>query len=436
MARASTALNALRRSGAARSRALALYVNSALFPRAAQAFKQAVVQRASAAELAAIGALPREAAPDALFAAFAAFVLRAHRDEIESYRALLRTTDLRAPHSWFPLARALRRRLVYHAGPTNSGKTHAALAAMRAARSGLYCGPLRLLAMEIYDTCNAAGTHCNLVTGQERRELPDAAHTSCTVEMADLGARVEVAVLDEIQMIGDDARGWAWTRALMGVPADEVHLCGDGSAVELVRALAAQMGDEFEVRRYERFTQLRVEAGGLGAEGYAGARRGDCIVAFSRRDIFEIKAAVERATQHRCCVVYGALPPETRRQQAQLFNAGRDGYDVLVASDAVGMGLNLNIGRIVFHAMRKREGGAELVPVSTSAVKQIAGRAGRRSSEFAQGRATCRDAADVPLLRAAVDAPLEGLNTPKAGLFPEFEHLEVFAGQNPDDSFE
>ena len=73
--------------------------------------------------------------------------------------------DLRKPHLWYPMARALQRRLVYHKGPTNSGKTYNALRAMRSAASGVYCGPLRLLAMEVYDELNAAGTHCNLTTG-------------------------------------------------------------------------------------------------------------------------------------------------------------------------------------------------------------------------------------------------------------------------------
>ena len=76
--------------------------------------------------------------------------------------------DLRKPHLWYPVARSLQRRLVYHMGPTNSGKTYNALQAMRAARSGVYCGPLRLLAMEIYDELNASGTYCNLITGALR----------------------------------------------------------------------------------------------------------------------------------------------------------------------------------------------------------------------------------------------------------------------------
>lgn len=77
----------------------------------------------------------------------------------------IKMLDLRKPHLWYPMARALQRRLVYHMGPTNSGKTYNALRAMCAAETGLYCGPLRLLAMEVYDELNASGTFCNLTTG-------------------------------------------------------------------------------------------------------------------------------------------------------------------------------------------------------------------------------------------------------------------------------
>ncbi len=94
---------------------------------------------------------------------------------------------------------------------------------------------------------------------------------------------------------------------------------------------------------------------------------------------------IEQETSHRACVVYGALPPETRRSQARLFNDPANHFDVLVASDAVGMGLNLNIRRVIFHALEKFQG-TERVPISVSAVKQIAGRAGRRNSAWSQVR--------------------------------------------------
>ena len=148
-----------------------------------------------------------------------------------------------APHEWFPIARAIRRRVIYHSGPTNSGKTHSSLVAFRSAPSGVYSAPLRLLAMEVYEQANIDGTLCSLITGQEKKLVPGARHTACTVEMLDLQRRVDVGVIDEIQMIGDESRGWAWTRALLGLPASELHVAGDGSAVDLVRRLCEHTGE-------------------------------------------------------------------------------------------------------------------------------------------------------------------------------------------------
>lgn len=120
---------------------------------------------------------------------------------------------------------------------------------------------------------------------------------------------------------------------------------------------------------------------------YSKVQKGDCIVAFSKNDLYSIKAEVERLTPHKCCLIYGQLPPETRSTQARLFNDENTGFDVLIASDAIGMGLNLNIRRIIFHTTMKRGGkvadrtGDMGVWLHPSFVKQIAGRAGRLSSE-------------------------------------------------------
>ena len=111
-------------------------------------------------------------------------------------------------------------------------------------------------------------------------------------------------------------------------------------------------------------------------------------MAFSKNDIFSIKAEIERLTPLKCCTVYGQLPSETRSTQARLFNDPNSGYDVLVASDAIGMGLNLNIRRIIFHTTMKRgapvanKSGDKDVWIHPSYIKQIAGRAGRLSSEY------------------------------------------------------
>jgi hypothetical protein len=135
----------------------------------------------------------------------------------ERDEARARSTDMTLPHEWYPEARALRRRIVMHVGPTNSGKTHAAMSALKQARSGLYCGPLRLLAWEVHDRLNADGVPCSLITGQERVVAEGARHAAVTVEMASTSARYDLCVLDEIQMLGHEQRGWAWTRAFLGL---------------------------------------------------------------------------------------------------------------------------------------------------------------------------------------------------------------------------
>jgi len=429
-------LRAFRRSATLKKRALTLHINNDLFSEAATAFSKLVAQGLSPEASTALEALETQEAHDFMFTHFISYVKDLHQDRIDAYSDLVQTLDLRLPQLWYTEARAKPRRVIYHAGPTNSGKTYNALNAMREAPTGVYCGPLRLLAMEVYEACNAAGCLCNLLTGQERRNVPGAEHTSCTVEMVNTSRRVDVAVIDEIQVMGDPFRGWAWTRALLGVPADEVHVCGDSSAVNLVQWLCEQSGDAFELRTYDRFAPLEVEGSGAVNGGLSSVERGDCIVAFSRRDIFSIKSKIESMTPHKTAIIYGALPPEARRQQARLFNDPASDYDVLVASDAVGMGLNLNIRRIIFKSLSKQEGkSGTVVPITPSMVKQISGRAGRRGTAFSKGLVACLSAQDVPKLEQDLAAPFEDLPNPRAGLYPEFEHIEAFAGRRPGDSF-
>lgn len=115
----------------------------------------------------------------------------------------------------------------------------------------MYCGPLRLLAHEIFQRFNAQNIPCDLLTGEERREVfldgKSAPLVSCTVEMADFGRQVDVAVLDEIQMLQDRLRGWAWTLALLGLRARELHLCGEPSSIEIVERICDMMDEKVEV---------------------------------------------------------------------------------------------------------------------------------------------------------------------------------------------
>jgi ATP-dependent RNA helicase SUPV3L1/SUV3 len=227
---------------------------------------------------------------------------------------------------------------------------------------------------------NAKGKPCALVTGEERR-IPEGMKnfmSSCTVEMVPLNTKVDVAVIDEIQMLGDRDRGWAWTQAFLGIQAKELHLCGEERTTKLITELCAQMGDQLVVHRYERLSPLQMSPHSLGGS-VKKLEKGDAMILFSRLAIHGMKKRIENVTGRRCAVVYGSLPPETRAQQAALFNDPDNDYDFLVASDAVGMGLNLSIKRVIFFTTEKFNG-FQFGPIAVPEIKQIAGRAGRYKS--------------------------------------------------------
>lgn len=268
----------------------------------------------------------------------------------------------------FVEARRIRRKIIMHVGPTNSGKTFNALRALAAAKRGVYAGPLRLLAHEIWERLNlgeipplgaeipevldgakakdrANPAHArltNMITGEEQKIVDEFAPLlTCTVEMLSPIVRYDVAVIDEIQMIADPERGGGWTAAVLGLCADELHLCGEDTAIPLIEAIARMTGDELIINRYERLTPLVVEDKPLGK--ITNVQPGDCIVTFSRKGIFSVKDQIQEQTGMKCVVAYGMLPPEIRSEQAALFNDPDSGYDIIIGSDAIGMGLNLYV---------------------------------------------------------------------------------------------
>ncbi|XP_048585571.1 ATP-dependent RNA helicase SUPV3L1, mitochondrial isoform X2 [Nematostella vectensis] len=345
---------------------------------------------------------------------------------------LKKISDLRGPHDLFPEARKLRRKIIYHAGPTNSGKTHQSLKSFKTAKSAMYCAPLRLLATEVYKQTNNDGVPCDLVTGEERLWAlsPDepASHMACTVEMGSTRRHYDCVVIDEIQMMRDVERGWAWTRAFLGVVSDEVHVCGEDTAVGLIKRLAKTCGDEFEVFHYDRLSQLQVLPYSLGGQLHQ-VRPGDCIVAFSQRELFKLRQRIEKAKVTKCAIVYGGLPPATRVEQAAKFNNPDDEHKILIASDAIGMGLNLNIKRIIFHAMEKFDG-QSVTQLTASHVKQIAGRAGRYGSEYPKGEVTTLYASSLPTLKKLMSQPSDEVQ--RAGLSPSVEQIEMLSHQLPN----
>ncbi|KAL3359539.1 hypothetical protein AABB24_016209 [Solanum stoloniferum] len=335
-------------------------------------------------------------------------------------------TDLTRPHTWYPHARKKSRNVFLHVGPTNSGKTYYALKQLESSSSGVYCGPLRLLAWEVAKRLNKSNVPCDLITGQEREEVEGARHKSITVEMADVTSDYDCAIIDEIQMIGCRTRGSSFTRALLGLAANELHLCGDAAAVPLVQEILKVTGDTIKVQYYERLSPLVPLKVPLGS--FSKIRTGDCVVTFSRTEIYKMKKQIEAGGMHRCSVVYGSLPPETRTRQATMFNDASSNSDVLVASDAIGMGLNLNISRIIFSTLQKFDG-VEVRDLTVPEIKQIAGRAGRYKSNFPVGEVTCLNADDLPLLHSSLDYPSPVLE--RAGVFPNFDLLYMYSRLHP-----
>ncbi|KAJ4835748.1 RNA helicase [Turnera subulata] len=335
-------------------------------------------------------------------------------------------TDLTRPHAWYPKARSKTRKVFLHVGPTNSGKTYHALKRLESSSSGIYCGPLRLLAWEVAKRLNKASVPCDLITGQERDTVEGAKHRAVTVEMADVAFDYSCAVVDEIQMLGCRTRGFSFTRALLGIAADELHLCGDPAAVPLIQEILKVTGDDVKVQFYERLLPLVPLKKPLGS--FNNIQKGDCIVTFSRHEIYKLKKDIEDRGKHLCSVVYGSLPPETRTRQATRFNDESSEFDVLVASDAIGMGLNLNISRIIFSTMKKFDG-VEMRDLTIPEIKQIAGRAGRYGSKFPVGEVTCLDAADLPLLHSSLKSRSPVLE--QAGLFPNFDLIFLYSRLHP-----
>jgi ATP-dependent RNA helicase SUPV3L1/SUV3 len=312
----------------------------------------------------------------------------------------------------FTEARSVRRKLVALLGPTNSGKSHAAFDMLAAAATGAYLAPLRLLAWEGTERLAERGIAASLLTGEERRPLEGARHLCATVEMADMTTPIDLAVIDEIQMLGDEDRGWAWTQAVVGSPARTVVLAGALEAEPMIRRLAALTGEPLEVRHFSRMVPLTLLPRPVPLRRVAP---GDAIVCFSRRDAFALREALIARSQPPA-MVYGALGPDVRRAEAERFRSGS--APVLVATDAIGMGLNLPIRRILFAATTKYGG------LGQHLIRQIAGRAGR-FGQYDEGFVGVLEGEDLEPIRLAMENPPPPIEGPMRVLPREGQLLEI-----------
>nr|PVC52505.1 ATP-dependent RNA helicase [Theileria orientalis] len=328
------------------------------------------------------------------------------------------------------------RKVYVHIGPPNSGKTHEAISRLSKAKNGIYCSPLRLLAWEMHSRLNRSKVPCALLTGQEKVDNNEN-HISCTVEMVPYERSYEVAVLDEMQMVGDRTRGYAWTKAFWGLKTKELHVCGSNACLTLARKLADIRGDTLEVHKHARLGKLKVLDNVVKLESL---EPGDCVVCFSRNEAFKLRDQIESTvyewdprdttignTQRKngdrpiTSIVYGSLPPETRCKQIESFN-NRD-TKILIASDVIGMGVNVSIRRIIFNKLTKYDGSESRV-LNAAEVQQIAGRAGRYGLECGEGEVSCVRKKDLPVLKELMST--EPPQIEKAVISPSPEVFEAF----------
>jgi len=269
----------------------------------------------------------------------------------------------------YPLARELNRKLYFYVGPTNSGKTYQAMQEMSSADTGTYLAPLRLLALENYESLKSQGIPASLVTGEEEVFDEEAGHICSTIEMINFNLEVDVCVIDEVQMLDDEDRGWAWVNAILGSPAKKVIMTGSVNALDIIKKIAVYLDEELEVVKFKRKNPLKVDEKHTTLKDIKPAT---ALIAFSRKEVLGLKSKLSKF--HTVSVLYGNLSPEVRREEAKRFREGKS--DILVATDAIAMGLNLPIKHILFTTDRKFDG-KEKRPLTPNEVIQIAGRSGR-----------------------------------------------------------
>ena len=309
-------------------------------------------------------------------------------------------------------------------GPTNTGKTHLAIERLCAHSSGMIGFPLRLLAREVYDkVCAIKGAdNVALITGEERIEPKNARWRLCTVEAMPIHEDVAFVALDEAQLCADRERGHIFTdRLLHGRGREETMLLGSATMAPMVRDLLPQA----EIVSRPRFSTLSHVA----PRKLSRIAPRSVIVAFSAEQVYAV-AEMLRRFRGGAAVVMGALSPETRNRQVALYQSGE--VDYLVATDAVGMGLNLDVGHVAFAGLSKFDGVRQrrLTPAEMA---QIAGRAGRHQRDGTFGTMSGTGGHDSAFTDEEVYAIEEHRFAPVPKLFwreaePRFDTLDTLIG--------
>ena len=310
------------------------------------------------------------------------------------------------PTAEYVETRAMTRNFHLHVGPTNSGKTYEAIQQLKNAQNGVYLSPLRLLALEVYDTLTEAGVPTSMKTGEEHIYVDGSRVLSQTVETLNLDDTYDIAVIDECQMISDPERGAAWSRAILGIKAQEIYLLSSDNVTELLTEIIETCGDVADITHHERKTGLVVEDEPFILSDDNKITRsqikpGDCYILFSKKRVLDLAARFEMMGI-KASVIYGKLPPETRKSEVRRFASGET--KIVISTDAIGMGINLPIQRIIFAESWKFDG-QKRRDLKPDEILQIAGRAGR-FGKYDIGYVNTIDEEFLPILKKTIGKPL------------------------------
>ncbi|MDA9637897.1 helicase-related protein [Candidatus Pelagibacter sp.] len=253
-------------------------------------------------------------------------------------------------------------------GPTNTGKTYLAIETMLSFDSGMIGFPLRLLAREVYDKIieKISIDKVALITGEEKIIPTNAKYFLCTVESMPINKHLDFVGIDEIQMCADHERGHIFTDRLLNLRGEKLTMLMGSSTI---KSIVNKLDEDTEFINRERLSQLSY----VGHKKISRINRKTAIIAFSTEEVYAIAELVRRQ-KGGAAIVMGSLSPKTRNAQVQLYQSGD--VDFLVATDAIGMGINMDLENVFFSNLKKFDG-RKLRRLNMSEIGQIAGRAGR-----------------------------------------------------------
>ena len=240
--------------------------------------------------------------------------------------------------------KTLSKNIIALLGPTNTGKTHVAIDKMLKYESGIFGFPLRLLAREVYDKCvhKVGVNRVALITGEEKIIPSTADYFICTVESMPKDKKVEFVAIDEIQMCGDKERGHIFTDRLLNFRGEKITMF---LGSQVMKNIIQNLIKDVQFEKKERFSKLSYG----GYKKISRLERKVALIAFSIEEVYAIAELVRRQ-KGGAAVIMGSLSPKTRNSQVELYQSGD--VDYLVATDAIGMGLNMDLNEIYFSSLK------------------------------------------------------------------------------------